>query len=102
MIRIFLFVTILLSAFWCFGQSGQGSTTKIQNQSVSAEHPINFELVDEKGNPMKYIMTWDERKKIEDKIKAYEKQMGYSNRIGKIYLIDNVKYEVVNVKEQEK
>lgn len=68
--------------------------------AVKQEPPIVLKMVDENGNEIKFITTTDEYKKMENKIREYEKQKGVTDRTGKVYFI-NSNYDVVSVTEQK-
>lgn len=102
MVKLYFFFLTLLFGSFCFGQKEQTQTSiSSERQLTAKDEPINFYFLDDYGNEMRYIMTWDERRKIEDRIKEYEKQNNIIDRGGKIYFI-NSNYDVVLVKEQEK
>lgn len=77
--------------------------TQTETQEVATipfeQQNIYIKFLDENGNETKFMMTTDEYKKIEDKVRAYEKQNGITDRTNKIYSINSINYEIVSVTE---
>lgn len=113
LVKIGFCATILFYCSLCFGQSDQMSIPD-DKQFAAKETAIDFELIDERGNSIKYnTITFEEstkmifslsensRSKIEKNIKDFENQNNITDRIGKIYLV-NSRFEVISVRTQEK
>ena len=77
-------------------QEIKSPSTVFQNEDV----PIVFKMIDEKGKEIKLMISLDKYKKIENKIKDYEKLKGIKDRTRNIYII-NASYEVMYVTEEK-
>lgn len=87
-----------------FGQTDSSNIKLISEEEIITtfeKTQIIFQILDENENAIKYLLTMEQRRKIEDKIKEYERSNNITDRNGKVYFL-NTKYAVVSIGKNEK
>ncbi len=100
-----LFYSLLFFTLISFSANAQSEERKqVESESIKIvvpntpieKHDIIVRMEDENGNEMKYIVTRDEYRIMENRVREYEKENGITDRSKNIYVI-NDKFEPVKV-----